>query len=63
MLKPEVEGTFGEKRITGAIEFKAVEMKYSKKLRPALQDLTLTIKAGDKIAVVGRTGSGKSSLF
>lgn len=38
-------------------------MRYSSKLRPALQDLTFTIRAGEKVSVVGRTGSGKSSLF
>jgi ABC-type transport system involved in cytochrome bd biosynthesis fused ATPase/permease subunit len=38
-------------------------MRYSKKLRPALSNLTFSIEAGDKVAVVGRTGSGKSSLF
>jgi ATP-binding cassette subfamily C protein LapB len=38
-------------------------MRYSKKLRPAIQNLNLSIKSGEKIAIVGRTGSGKSSLF
>ena len=38
-------------------------MRYSKNLRPALEDLTFRINAGEKVAVVGRTGSGKSSLF
>lgn len=38
-------------------------MRYSSKLRPALEDLTFTIERGEKVSVVGRTGSGKSSLF
>lgn len=47
----------------GNIKFQQVEMRYSSKLRPALLDLNFEIKAGDKVAIVGRTGSGKSSLF
>jgi cobalt/nickel transport system ATP-binding protein len=31
--------------------------------RPALDDFSLTIPAGEKIAVVGRNGSGKSTFF
>lgn len=63
VLKPEVEGNMGDKRISGGIEFKGVEMTYSQKLSPALRELNLSIKPGEKIAIVGRTGSGKSSLF
>lgn len=38
-------------------------MKYHEKLEPALRGLTFNIKSGQKVAVVGRTGAGKSSLF
>lgn len=38
-------------------------MSYSKELEPALKDITLEIEAGMKVGVVGRTGSGKSSLL
>ena len=31
--------------------------------RPVLQDVSLTVRKGQYLAVVGRTGSGKSSLF
>jgi len=45
------------------LEFKNVEMTYSRKLHPALSDLSFNIESGMKVAIVGRTGSGKSSLF
>jgi len=65
VLKPEQEHRQADdrKRLTGAIEFRDVEMRYSKKLQPALRDLSFSVERGQKIAVVGRTGSGKSSLF
>jgi ABC-type multidrug transport system fused ATPase/permease subunit len=38
-------------------------MRYQIHLEPALRNLSFTIKEGEKIAVVGRTGAGKSSFF
>ncbi|XP_011878652.1 PREDICTED: multidrug resistance-associated protein 5-like isoform X1 [Vollenhovia emeryi] len=46
----------------GKIEFKAVQMRYREELPLILIDVTFNIKAGEKIGIVGRTGSGKSSL-
>ncbi|KAG6831801.1 hypothetical protein H0H92_007478 [Tricholoma furcatifolium] len=47
---------------TGAIEFKDIEMSYRPGLPKVLHGLSLQIKGGEKIGVVGRTGAGKSSL-
>jgi ABC-type multidrug transport system fused ATPase/permease subunit len=38
-------------------------MCYREDLEPALRDLSFVIEPGDRVAVVGRTGAGKSSLF
>ena len=38
-------------------------MRYKADLEPALQGCTFKIKSGERIAIVGRTGSGKSSLM
>ncbi|KAJ7477714.1 ABC protein [Mycena latifolia] len=46
----------------GAIEFKGVTMAYRPGLPNVLHGISLQIKAGEKIGVVGRTGAGKSSL-
>ncbi|KAJ7120034.1 ABC protein [Mycena epipterygia] len=46
----------------GAIEFKNVTMAYRPGLPNVLHGISLKIKAGEKVGVVGRTGAGKSSL-
>ncbi|KAK7018185.1 ABC protein [Favolaschia claudopus] len=46
----------------GAIEFKDVSMSYRPGLPNVLHSISLQVKAGEKIGVVGRTGAGKSSL-
>ena len=46
----------------GSIEFGGVSASYDGN-RKVLKDLTLSIRAGEKVGVCGRTGSGKSSLI
>jgi len=46
---------------TGAIEIKNLTASYGSNL--VLKDLSLSIAAGDKIGICGRTGSGKTSLL
>lgn len=46
----------------GAIEFSSINAGYDSN-RAVLKDLTLSIRGGEKIAICGRTGSGKSSLI
>jgi ATP-binding cassette subfamily B protein len=45
-----------------SIEFRNVDFSYPSK-EIVFQNLNLTIAAGEKIGVVGRSGAGKSSLF
>lgn len=40
-----------------------MSMRYRHDLPPVLKDLTLSIKGGSRVGVVGRTGAGKSSLI
>lgn len=44
------------------IEFKNVCFKYSDTDMEVLKNINLTIKSGEKIALVGRNGSGKSTI-
>ena len=51
------------KRITGNIEFNRVSFKYNKQDPYILNDFSLKIKAGEYVAIVGKTGCGKSTLI
>ncbi len=48
--------------VRGEIEFQEVTFRYSPELPPALQDINLTIRAGEYVALVGASGVGKSTL-
>lgn len=49
-------------RTHGEIEFKNVSLSYLNAKRPALNDISFTIKPGEKLALVGRSGGGKTTL-
>jgi ATP-binding cassette subfamily C protein LapB len=48
--------------LTGAIEFKNASYTFSGANSPIIRNLSLKIPAGQKVAIVGRMGSGKSTL-
>ncbi|MEU8957920.1 ABC transporter ATP-binding protein [Streptomyces sp. NPDC048518] len=48
--------------IKGEVRFEGVEFRYDEKSAPTLQDIDIAIPAGGSLAVVGPTGSGKSTL-
>ena len=57
---------FGTKTITsikGNIEFKDVKFKYSSDEDYTLNGLSLKIEPHKKVAIVGRSGNGKSTIF
>ncbi|NIW96265.1 MAG: ATP-binding cassette domain-containing protein [Phycisphaerae bacterium] len=48
-------------KLKGRIEFKHMDFSYTEQ-ETVLQDFSLTINAGETVALVGHTGAGKSSL-
>src|SRR6266480_2831969 len=48
--------------IAGEIEFRNLTLAYHASDEPVLQNINLTISAGQTVALVGRTGSGKSTI-
>ncbi|KAJ5665160.1 uncharacterized protein N7477_007608 [Penicillium maclennaniae] len=46
----------------GAVEFKGYTTRYRPDLDPVLKEISFSVKPGEKVGIVGRTGAGKSSL-
>lgn len=62
-IKPELdEGNKAFSRSKGEIEFKHVSLTYNNAKRHALKDVSFNIKPGEKLALVGRSGGGKTTL-
>ncbi|MBR4577216.1 MAG: NHLP bacteriocin export ABC transporter permease/ATPase subunit [Clostridia bacterium] len=64
-LKTEPESAQGKEIITdlmGTVELNHVSFRYSEDSPYILDDLSLKIRAGEYVAVVGKTGCGKSTL-
>lgn len=56
------EGAIEMPRAQGEIEFRNVTLRYENASGVALDNLSFTIKAGEKVALVGRSGGGKTTL-
>ncbi|WP_042150351.1 ABC transporter ATP-binding protein [Paucisalibacillus sp. EB02] len=52
-----------QKVMDAKVELKNVSFQYPTSDGLVLSDLTFTVKPGEKLAIIGATGSGKSSLF
>ena len=62
--QPEArEGDQPVESITGAIELEGVTFRYSEDGPTIVDDLDLSIRPGDYVAIAGRTGCGKSTLI
>lgn len=63
-LDPEQEdGQPMPQRTKGKIEFKDVLLAYPNTKRPALNRISFSVKPGERLALVGRSGGGKTSLI
>ena len=65
MIKPliaDAPNVQTQPEIKGSIEFRDLTLRYHADAEPVLRDINLKIEAGQTVAFVGRTGSGKSTL-
>ena len=66
LLNAEPEMAEGKEiltRISGNIELNHVYFRYSENMPYVVDDMSLKIKAGEYVAIVGKTGCGKSTLM
>ncbi len=59
----DVPDTGNIEKIKGKIEFKNVSFKYAEQLPFVLKNVNLKINQGSTVAIIGKTGEGKSSLI
>lgn len=60
---PEIENTAKDHtEVIGSVEFKNVSLIYDDTNITALKNVSFTVNKGETIAVLGKTGSGKSSI-
>lgn len=63
-LEPEQKPREFDAHVTlGKVEFKNVTMSYKEGLNSALRNCSFKVDCGTRVAVVGRTGAGKSTIF
>ena len=58
----EDERPLKREALQGAVEFRQVDFHYPDQQQAALQKINLVVRPGEKIGIIGRSGSGKSSL-
>lgn len=63
LYEDENFGSVSLKEVDGVIEFKNVKFKYSEDEDLTLRGLDLKFEPNKKVAVVGRSGNGKSTIF
>ncbi|CRM02531.1 MULTISPECIES: type I secretion system permease/ATPase [Pseudomonas] len=56
------ERPLSRKTLQGAMTFREVDFTYPNQQNLALRGINLTVRPGEKIGIIGRSGSGKSSL-
>lgn len=55
-------GAVSDVQVHGRLELEGVSFRYDPYSPEILRDLTLTVEAGQRVAIVGSTGSGKTTL-
>ena len=63
-IEPEIQNKNTEKSIIeGSISFENVDFTYEDTQIQALRNISFQVKKGETLAILGKTGSGKSTIF
>lgn len=62
-LESAADPTAPTRKIDGLIELRGVSFTYPGEKTPALSDINLVIRPGERVGIIGRAGSGKSTLM
>ena len=60
--RPENTHFISRGALKGAIDFRDVSFSYPGQSEPSLRNLSFSVKPGEKVAILGRIGSGKTTL-
>ncbi|MCL4150765.1 UNVERIFIED_CONTAM: hypothetical protein GTU68_026657 [Idotea baltica] len=62
-VEPEIQNSIeSETKVSGKIEFKGVTFTYDDTNTTALKNISFTLEKGKVLAILGKTGSGKSTI-
>lgn len=59
---PKNKAHLHQPKLLGNIEFKDVDFIYPQQILPSLRKVSFKINAGDRVGIIGRIGSGKSTI-
>ncbi|MCP5063848.1 MAG: ABC transporter ATP-binding protein [Ignavibacteriae bacterium] len=62
-IKNVESSNYSASKINGEIEFRNVSFRYEAELDDVLKNISFTVPSGSSLAIIGHTGSGKTSLI
>lgn len=60
--RPDGKNFVSQPIVDGRVEFQNIEFSYPEAPNPALNEFNLTIRPGEKVGIIGKIGSGKTTI-